>query len=68
MLRSQRDEAGHTQAIGDPTETALVMAAAEAGIDKDDLEKAFPHGFTAASRFADCGGGQPVGLDCGRGG
>ena len=29
-------------AMGDPTEAALVLAAAEAGIYKDDLDKAFP--------------------------
>ena len=42
MLQSERDSDGHYRAIGDPTETALVMAAAEFGILKDDLEAAFP--------------------------
>lgn len=30
------------RAVGDPTETALVMAGAELGLHKDDLDKAFP--------------------------
>ena len=29
-------------AVGDPTEGALVVAAAHAGIEKDDLDTAFP--------------------------
>ena len=33
---------GRFQAVGDPTEGALVVAAAYAGIKKDDLEAAFP--------------------------
>ncbi len=33
---------GRYQAVGDPTEGALVVAAAYAGIKKDDLEAAFP--------------------------
>ncbi len=40
----QHLEAGekHRKAVGDPTETALVMAAAENQIDKNDLDAAFP--------------------------
>jgi len=40
----QHPEAGeqHRKAVGDPTETALVMAAAEDKIDKNDLDAAFP--------------------------
>jgi Ca2+-transporting ATPase len=42
MLQSEKDAQGHFRAVGDPTETALVMAAAEFGILKSDLEAAFP--------------------------
>lgn len=38
----QRSEDGGDEAIGDPTEVALVVAAAEAGLLKDDLEKVLP--------------------------
>lgn len=39
----QRDEAGHEfSTMGDPTEGALVVAAARAGIIKNDLEKSLP--------------------------
>jgi Ca2+-transporting ATPase len=42
MLQSEKDAQGHFRAVGDPTETALVMAAAELGVLKSDLEAAFP--------------------------
>lgn len=35
-------EAGEYESLGDPTETALVLAAAEAGLDKRQLEEAHP--------------------------
>jgi len=38
----QADGSPEIQAIGDPTEAALVIAAAGVGIDKDDLESRWP--------------------------
>jgi Ca2+-transporting ATPase len=38
----QSDGSPELQAIGDPTEAALVIAAAEVGIDKDELETQWP--------------------------
>ena len=35
-------EAGDYKSVGDPTETALVVAAAQAGLDKRQLEKQYP--------------------------
>jgi Ca2+-transporting ATPase len=35
-------DAGHGRAVGDPTETALVLAAADFGLDKNALEAALP--------------------------
>jgi P-type Ca2+ transporter type 2C len=42
LLAEQEERPGEFHAIGDPTEGALVLAAAEFGIRKDDLERAFP--------------------------
>ena len=41
-LSHDENRPGRYQAVGDPTEGALVVAAAYAGIKKDDLEAAFP--------------------------
>ncbi len=41
-LAVSEDRPGDYYAIGDPTEGALILAAAEYGIVKDDLDKAFP--------------------------
>ena len=41
-LSHDENHPGRYQAVGDPTEGALVVAAAYAGIKKDDLEAAFP--------------------------
>ncbi len=38
----QTDEAGRPVSLGDPTETALVLAAASSGLEKPGLERAFP--------------------------
>jgi Ca2+-transporting ATPase len=42
ILVKEADGKGSYHAIGDPTEGALVLAAAEFGIYKDDLDAAFP--------------------------
>jgi Ca2+-transporting ATPase len=42
ILQVQAQENGQFRTVGDPTETALVMAAAKMGILKSDLDKAFP--------------------------
>ncbi|MEW6365791.1 MAG: cation-translocating P-type ATPase [Acidobacteriota bacterium] len=42
VLSSDGRQSGHHHAIGDPTEGALVIAAAYAGIIKNDLDVAFP--------------------------
>ncbi len=42
VLSSDEEQPGRYHAVGDPTEGALVVAAAYAGIRKDDLEAAFP--------------------------
>jgi P-type Ca2+ transporter type 2C len=42
ILQSDQDEPGAYRALGDPTEAALVLAAAESGIHKEDLDQAFP--------------------------
>ena len=42
VLSSDEKQPGRYHAVGDPTEGALVVAAAYAGIRKDDLEAAFP--------------------------
>ena len=42
VLSSDESQPGRYHAVGDPTEGALVVAAAYAGIKKDDLEAAFP--------------------------
>jgi Ca2+-transporting ATPase len=43
LVHDDGDQGGHTYyTVGDPTEGALVLAAAEVGIMKDDLDKAFP--------------------------
>ena len=42
VLSSDEGQPGRYHAVGDPTEGALVVAAAYAGIKKDDLEAAFP--------------------------
>ena len=41
-LQTVADKPGHFQTLGDPTEGALVLAAAHMGLLKDDLEKALP--------------------------
>ena len=41
-LKAGSDQNGKQVAIGDPTEGALVLAAASAGLLKEDLDKAFP--------------------------
>jgi Ca2+-transporting ATPase len=41
LAREEGPAAGH-HALGDPTEAALVLAAAEYGVRKDDLDKALP--------------------------
>jgi P-type Ca2+ transporter type 2C len=40
ILQSDQDEPGSYRALGDPTEAALVLAAAESGIHKEDLDQA----------------------------
>lgn len=42
QLEERKDEAGRPRALGDPTEAALVEAAAACGLPKPRLEKAFP--------------------------
>ena len=42
VLSPDESQPGRYHAVGDPTEGALVVAAAYAGIKKDDLETAFP--------------------------
>jgi Ca2+-transporting ATPase len=42
VLSGDHGPATHYHAIGDPTEAALVVAAAYAGAMKDDLDRAFP--------------------------
>ena len=42
ILVKEVDGSGSYHAVGDPTEGALVLAAAEFGIHKDDLDAAFP--------------------------
>ena len=42
VLSPDESHPGRYHAVGDPTEGALVVAAAYAGIKKDDLETAFP--------------------------
>jgi Ca2+-transporting ATPase len=42
VLSSDGKRRGRYHAVGDPTEGALVVAAAYAGIRKDDLDRAFP--------------------------
>jgi len=42
QLAEREERPGEFHAIGDPTEGALVLAAAEFGIRKGDLERAFP--------------------------
>jgi Ca2+-transporting ATPase len=42
VLSSDKQRPGRCHAIGDPTEGALIIAAAFAGIRKDDLDNAFP--------------------------
>jgi P-type Ca2+ transporter type 2C len=42
ILQTDERETGTYRAVGDPTEGALVLAAAESGIHKDDLDQAFP--------------------------
>jgi Ca2+-transporting ATPase len=42
ILQSGGNGSGEFRTVGDPTETALVMAAARVGILKDDLDHAFP--------------------------
>ena len=42
VLSPDESHPGRYHAVGDPTEGALVVAAAYAGIKKDDLEAAFP--------------------------
>ena len=42
VLSPDESQPGRYHAVGDPTEGALVVAAAYAGIKKDDLEAAFP--------------------------
>jgi Ca2+-transporting ATPase len=37
-----RGDDGRTEARGDPTEAALLVAAAKAGLDRDELEERFP--------------------------
>jgi Ca2+-transporting ATPase len=42
VLSAEERHRGRFHAVGDPTEGALVVAAAYAGLRKDDLDKAFP--------------------------
>jgi Ca2+-transporting ATPase len=42
LLLAHRDLSGHFRALGDPTETALVIAATKFGLLKNDLEARFP--------------------------
>jgi len=42
VLQPARDGNGGRQAIGDPTEAALVVAAAQCGLEKSCLEKSWP--------------------------
>jgi P-type Ca2+ transporter type 2C len=42
FLQSCEDEDENSQAVGDPTEGALVVAASRLGLEKSDLEKVFP--------------------------
>ena len=42
ILESENDESGRLRALGDPTESALVVAAAQSGLLKADLERALP--------------------------
>jgi P-type Ca2+ transporter type 2C len=41
LVREETPSAGH-HAVGDPTEGALILAAAEYGVRKDELDKALP--------------------------
>ena len=41
-LEAEEDRLGHFRAVGDPTEGALVVAAARAGLWKRELERALP--------------------------
>jgi Ca2+-transporting ATPase len=36
------DETGRYRSVGDPTEGSIVLAAAQSGLHKDDLDRAFP--------------------------
>lgn len=42
FLQSDLEQEGCCKAVGDPTETALVLAAAELGLKKDELDRVFP--------------------------
>lgn len=42
ILQHDPDNPTRHRAVGDPTETALVLAGVEMGLHKDDLDKAFP--------------------------
>jgi Ca2+-transporting ATPase len=42
VLKQEEQHPDHFEAVGDPTEGALVLAAAEVGMRKYDLEKPFP--------------------------
>lgn len=42
ILEARKDQAGEFSAVGDPTEGALVVAAARAGLWKNELEDAWP--------------------------
>ncbi|MDQ4076486.1 MAG: HAD-IC family P-type ATPase, partial [Chloroflexota bacterium] len=42
VLEPSEEEEGEWRAVGDPTEGALVVAAAELGVEKDDLEARWP--------------------------
>jgi Ca2+-transporting ATPase len=38
----EQDEAGRPRVVGDPTEVALVVAASKAGLQRQELERAYP--------------------------
>ena len=42
VLQRDGEEPGRYRTVGDPTEGAIVLAAANAGLRKDDLDRAFP--------------------------
>jgi Ca2+-transporting ATPase len=42
MLQHNTEDPDQISAIGDPTETALILAAARLDLNKDDLDRAFP--------------------------